>query len=154
AWADGGRIPAKYTQAGDDMSPPLAWSNAPAGVTSFALIVHDVDAPVGTGSDDILQWMVWNIPPTAASLPEHLPSGRQLRDGARKLRATAPTHRGPGPLAAGPMHHYVFEIYALDTMVDVPAVGASPPLTRAAVVAAMAGHVRGKGVLVGLFKRE
>jgi hypothetical protein len=48
----------------------------------------------------------------------------------------------------------VFELYALDVMLDVPAVGASPAQTRAAVLAAMAGHVRGKGVYTGLFKRS
>jgi phosphatidylethanolamine-binding protein (PEBP) family uncharacterized protein len=55
---------------------------------------------------------------------------------------------------SGPVHHYLFELFALDTMLDVPAVGASPPNTRAAVVAAMAGHVRGKASYVGLFKRH
>ena len=59
-----------------------------------------------------------------------------------------------GAPASGPAHHYVFELFALDAMLDVPAVGASPPQTRAAVVSAMAGHVRGKAVCVGLFKRR
>ena len=61
--------------------------------------------------------------------------------------------RGPAAPASGPVHHYVFELFALDTVLDVPPVGASPPATRAAVVAAMAGHVRGKAVMVGLFRR-
>jgi len=59
-----------------------------------------------------------------------------------------------GAPRAGVAHHYVFELYALDVALDVPAVGASPAETRAAVMAAMAGHVRGKGVYVGLFKRS
>src|SRR5689334_5766658 len=59
AWPDGGQIPAKYTQAGDESSPPLAWSNAPEGVVSYALIVHDVDAAIGNGTDDVLHWMLW-----------------------------------------------------------------------------------------------
>ena len=49
AWPDGGAIPDKYTQAGEDMSPPLSWSNIPAGTVSFTLIVHDADAAVGAG---------------------------------------------------------------------------------------------------------
>ena len=62
AWPDGGQIPAKYTQAGDQVSPPFAWSNVPDGVASFVLIVHDLDAATGNGTDDILHWMLWNIP--------------------------------------------------------------------------------------------
>ena len=153
AWADGGRIPAKYTQAGDDVSPPLQWSGAPDGVVSYALIVHDADAAIGSGSDDILHWMVWNMPATVTGLPEHVPPTAQLPDGARQISATGPYYRGPGAPAAGPAHHYVFELYALDAAIDIPAVGAQPPATRTAVIAAMAGHIRAKAVYVGLFKR-
>src|SRR5262249_55245535 len=63
-----------------------------------------------------------------------------------------PNYRGPAASVANPVHHLVFELYALDTMLEVPAVGASPAQTRAAVMTAMAGHVRGKGVLTGVFK--
>jgi len=154
AWRDGGEIPAPYTQAGEDMSPPLQWSGAPEGVTSYVLIAHDVDAASGNGTEDLLHWLVWNIPAAVTSLHEHSPSMSQLPDGARQISATGPYYRGPGAPASGPAHHYVFELFALDTTIDVPAVGASPPATRAAVVAAMAGHVRGKAVLVGLFKRK
>jgi Raf kinase inhibitor-like YbhB/YbcL family protein len=154
AWSDGSQIPAPYTQAGDDMSPPLAWSGAPDGIVCYVLVVHDTDAPIGNGTDDLLHWMLWNIPATVTSLHEHAPAMSQLPDGTRQISATGPYYRGPGALAAGPAHHYVFELFALDTMLDVPAVGASPPATRAAVVAAMAGHIRGKAVYTGLFKRR
>jgi Raf kinase inhibitor-like YbhB/YbcL family protein len=154
AWSDGGQIPIKYTQAGEQTSPPLAWSNVPDNVASFVLVAHDLDAAIGSGTDDILHWMLWNIPGTARSLPEGVPQGPQLADGTLQISASGPYYRGPGALAAGSAHHYVFELYALDaTIPDVPAVGASPPQTRAAVAAAMAGHVRGKAVCVGLFKR-
>jgi Raf kinase inhibitor-like YbhB/YbcL family protein len=154
AWPDGGPIPAKYTQAGDDTSPALSWSNVPEGAASFVLIMHDLDAATGGGADDILHWMLWNIPAASTALAEHLPGLSQLPDGTRQISATGPAYRGPGAPAAGPAHHYVFELFALDSTLDVPAVGASPPLTRAAVVAAMTGHVRGKAVLSGLFKRQ
>jgi Raf kinase inhibitor-like YbhB/YbcL family protein len=154
AWPDGGTIPVKYTQAGDEVSPPLTWSNVPEGAASFVLIVHDADAAIGNGTDDLLHWMLWNIPPATTSLPEGVARSPQLPDGTRQISATGPNYRGPGALASGPPHHYVFELFALDTMLDVPAVGASPPQTRAAVVAAMAGHVRGKAAYVGLFKRQ
>ena len=153
AWADGGQIPVKYTQAGDQVSPPLTWSNVPDNTAAFVLIVHDVDAAIGNGTDDILHWMLWNIPAATRSLAEGVQQSTQLADGTRQISASGPYYRGPGAAAAGPAHHYVFELYALDAPLDVPAVGASPPQTRAAVVAAMAGHVRGKAVYTGLFKR-
>jgi Raf kinase inhibitor-like YbhB/YbcL family protein len=154
AWTDGGTIPAKYTQAGAQVSPPLAWSNVPDGVQSFVLIARDTDAAIGTGTDEVLHWMLWNIPASARSLAEAIPQGNQLPDGTRQISASGPYYRGPGAPASGPPHHYVFELYALDATIDVPAVGQSPPLTRAAVEQAMAGKVRAKGSLVGLFKRQ
>ena len=153
-WADGGVIPDKYTQAGEDISPPLSWSNVPTGTVSFTLIVHDPDAAVAPGTEDTLHWMLWNLPAAVTSLHERAPSMAQLPDGMRQISATGPYYRGPGAASAGPAHHYVFELYALDVLLEVPAVGASPAQTRAAVVAAMAGHVRGKAVFVGLFRRH
>ena len=153
AWADGGTIPSKYTQAGAQVSPPLSWTNVPEGVQSFVLIVRDADAAIGNGTDDVLHWMLWNIPGSARSLPEAVPQGNELTDKTRQISASGPYYRGPGAPAAGPAHHYVFELYALDGTIDVPAVGQSPPLTRAAVEQAMAGKIRAKGSLVGLFKR-
>jgi Raf kinase inhibitor-like YbhB/YbcL family protein len=153
AWTDGGMIPAKYTQAGAQVSPPLAWSHVPDGTTHFVLIAHDIDAAVGPGTDDVLHWMVWNIPAATRSLPEAVAQGATLPDGSRQISASGPYYRGPGAPASGPPHHYVFEIFALDGAVDVAAVGQTPAQTRAAVEAAMAGKIRARGALVGLFKR-
>ena len=154
AWPDGGQIPAKYTQADIEVSPALSWSGVPEGAASFVLMMHDADAAIGNGTDDSLHWMLWNIPAAAAGLHQGVPRGAQLPDGTRQISATGPNYRGPGAAASGPAHHYIFELFALDTMLDVPAVGASPPNTRAAVVAAMAGHIRGKAIYTGLFKRR
>jgi Raf kinase inhibitor-like YbhB/YbcL family protein len=115
--------------------------------------MHDIDAAASSGVDDALHWMVWNIPRAATSLPEGMPQGPQLADGARQISLTGPNYRGPAAPATGPVHHYVFELFALDTTLDVPPVGAPPAATRAAVVSAMTGHVRGKGTLVGLYCR-
>jgi Raf kinase inhibitor-like YbhB/YbcL family protein len=153
-FADGGQIPVAYAQPGKDVSPPLAWRGVPDSTVSFALIVHDVDAATSGGVDDMLHWMVWNIPGSARSLAEGVPQGGQLADGTRQISVSGPYYRGPAAPASGPAHHYVFELYALDTVVDVQPVGAPPAATRAAVIAAMAGHTRGKGVLVGLFRRS
>ena len=152
AWPDGGPIPTKYSQAGGDVSPSLTWTNVPEGIASFVLVVHDLDAVSGSSVDDLLHWLLWNIPGAARSLPEHVPQGAMLADGTRQISATGPNYRGPAVPSSGPAHHYVFELFALDTLLDVPAVGASPSQTRAAIAAAMAGHVRGKAVYVGTFK--
>jgi hypothetical protein len=156
-WAPGAEIPLKYTQAGDELSPALSWDNVPETAISFALIVHDVSAAAGQGTDDVLHWMVWNIPAATRALPEGVPQGPQLADGMRQISVSGPYYRGPGAPASGPAHVYVFELFALDSMINVPAVGAqgvSVPQTRAAVMAAMATHVRGKAVTVGTFRRK
>lgn len=153
AFPDGGAIPVTHAQPGHDLSPPLAWSGAPDSTVSFVLVVRDVDAATGNGTDDTLHWLVWNIPGTATSLPAGVPQGPQLADGMRQIGATGPNYRGPAAPATGPVHHYLFELYALDATVNVQPVGLPVAATRAAVLEAMAGHVRGKAALVGLFRR-
>jgi Raf kinase inhibitor-like YbhB/YbcL family protein len=153
AFIDGGMIPAKHAQTGRDVSPPLTWSGAPDSTQSFVLIVHDADAAIGDGADDLLHWMVWSIPGSATSLAEGVAQGPQAANGMRQISGTGPYYRGPAAPSTGPAHHYLFELYALDVPLNVAAVGMAPPATRAAVMAAMASHIRGKGVLVGLYRR-
>ena len=156
AFTDGGLIPTKHAQAGRDVSPPLSWSGAADSTQSYVLIVHDVDFAIGDGNDDMLHWMVWNIPGTATSLPEGVAQGAQSAqsaNGMRQISGTGPYYRGAAAPSTGPVHHFVFELYALDTQINVAAVGLAPAATRAAVVAAMANRIRGKGVLVGLYRR-
>jgi Raf kinase inhibitor-like YbhB/YbcL family protein len=151
-WADGDDIPAKYTQAGDQISPELKWTNTPPGTVSFVLLMHDPDVATNGTTDDQLHWLVWNIPGTATGLPEHVPQGAQLPDGSMQVSATGPVYRGPGAPATGPKHHYTLEVFALDTKLDVPQ-AATWQETRANVWKAMQGHVRGKAVYAGLFHR-
>ena len=96
--------------------------------------------------------MVWNIPGDAASLAEDQPAGVQLPNGAYQISATGRVYRGPGAPATRPRHHYMFEVYALDTVLDVMPTD-DPLETRDAVMAAMAGHVLGKSVYIGRFNR-
>ena len=151
-WPDGTDIPAKYTQAGEQVSPELKWTNAPAGTLSFVVLMHDPDVSLNGTTDDQLHWLVWNIPGKATGLPEHVPQGATLADGSMQVSATGPVYRGPGAPATGPKHHYTIEVFALDTALNVqPA--ATWQETRAAVVKAMQGHVKGKAVYAGLFHR-
>jgi Raf kinase inhibitor-like YbhB/YbcL family protein len=152
AWPDGDPIPVKYTQAGEQVSPALNWTNVPEGTQSFVLHMRDPDVARNRGTEDQVHWLVWNIPGTATGLPENVPKGAQLKDGSRQISASGEVYRGPGAPASGPLHHYTFELYALDTKIDMPA-GTDAWDTRTKIWAAMQGHVLGKAVYVGLFRR-
>lgn len=149
---DGGVIPVKYSQAGEQVSPELNWANAPAATQSFVLHMRDPDVARNRTTEDQVHWLVWNIPGTAKGLPEGVPKGGELPDGSRQISASGQVYRGPGAPATGPMHHYTFEVYALDTKIDVP-VQTDAWEARKAVMAAMNGHIIGKAVYVGLFRR-
>ena len=159
AFPDGGTIPVKYTQAapgaapGEGTSPALTWSNAPAGTQSFVLNMHDMEVVRNKTTDDQAHWVVWNIPATAKGLPEGVPRGAQLADGSYQISATGQVYRGPGAPANGPPHNYVFELFALDTAkLDVQH-AADAFETRTNVIKAIQGHILGKAVYLGLFKR-
>jgi Raf kinase inhibitor-like YbhB/YbcL family protein len=152
AFPDGAQIPAKYTQAGEQVSPALTWTNTPAGTVTFLLHMHDIDVARNKTFDDQAHWVVWNIPGTATGLPEGVPKGETLPDGSHQISASGPVYRGPGAPATGPLHHYVFEIFALDAKLDVTAT-ADAFETRAAVMKAAQGHILGKATYVGLFRR-
>ena len=158
-WPDGGQIPVRFTQAGEQISPELKWSNVPAGTQSFVVNMLDPDVSIQGGTETQPHWIVWNIPGTATGLAEGVKPGGDLPDGSHQISATGPQYRGPGAAANGPLHHYTFEVYALDiAKLDVTASTSTAPVTaaletRAAVMKAMQGHVLGKAVYVGLFKR-
>src|SRR4051794_25698628 len=157
-FADGADIPVKFSQAapgvatGEGLSPAISWANVPAGTQSFFLNMRDMDVARNKTTDDQAHWVVWNIPATEPGLPEGVPKGPKLTNGAYQFSATGQMYRGPGAAANGPRHHYMFEIYALDTVLDVqPAADAFE--SRANVMKAIQGHVLGKAVYGGLFKR-
>ena len=158
AFRDGSPIPVRFSQAaegaapGGGTSPALEWANAPDNTQSFMLHMHDMEVARGGTTEDQPHWVVWNIPASATGLPEGVPSGSRLADGSYQISASGPMYRGPGARASGPPHHYVFEVYALDTMLDVrPTEDAFE--TRRAVMAAVQGHVLRKAVHMGLFRR-
>jgi Raf kinase inhibitor-like YbhB/YbcL family protein len=158
AWQDGQQIPVKFTQAGEQVSPELKWSNVPAGTQSFVVNMLDPDVSVQRGTEPQPHWIVWNMPASATGWPEGVKPGAEQPDGMRQISASGPQYRGPGAAASGPLHHYTFEVYALDMKIDVAPVAAEQPVaaalaTRAAVMKAMQGHVIGKAVYVGLFRR-
>ncbi len=151
-WPDGDPIPLKFTQAGEQVSPEMKWTNVPKGTVTFLLHMHDPDVARNKTTEDQAHWVMWNIPGTATGLPEGVPKGADLPDGSHQISASGPVYRGPGAPATGPQHHYTFEIYALDTKLDVVAT-ADAFETRTKVMAAAQGHILGKAVYVGLFRR-
>jgi Raf kinase inhibitor-like YbhB/YbcL family protein len=155
---DGGDVPVKFSQAapgvatGEGLSPAISWTNVPAGTQSFFLNMRDMDVARNKTTDDQAHWVVWNIPASATGLPEGVPKGPKLANGAYQFSATGQMYRGPGAGANGPKHHYMFELYALDNVIDVqPAADAFE--TRANVMKAIQGHILAKAVYGGLFKR-
>ena len=155
---DGSEIPVRFTQAapgaapGEGTSPALSWTNAPADTRSFVVNFRDLDVARNRGTEDQAHWVVWNIPASATGLPEGVPRGSRLPDGSYQISVTGPVYRGPGAPASGPRHHYMFEVYALDVMLDVQPTDDAFE-TRAKVMSAMQGHVLGKAVYGGLFRR-
>jgi len=147
---DGGIIPDKFTQAVPmPVSPRLEWTNVPDGTQSFVLIMHDPDNALNGGTDDVLHWIMFNIPGTARSLSGGLPSDAQLPDGtiqAKGIRNVG--YMGPGNAAINPYHHYTLELYALNAKLTL-----GPDASRADIMKAMDTHTVGKAVLVGRFKR-
>jgi len=151
AFADGAEVPARFTQSDPKpVSPRLQWTNVPDNTVSFVLHMHDPDTAPQRKIDDILHWMVINIPGSARELPENVPAEAKLPDGTIQLKNQGGVvgYRGPGAPAAGPHHHYTFELFALDTKLDL-----GPDATRPEVLKAMDGHILGKGVVVGRFHR-
>jgi len=157
-FADGADVPIKFTQAapgaapGEGTSPAISWTNAPAGTQCFVLNMHDEDVARNKTSDDQAHWVVWPIPASATGLSEGQPKGAKLPNGAYQISATGLVYRGPGAGANGPKHHYMFELYALDTVISVEPTSDAFE-TRANVFKAMQGHILAKAVYGGLFRR-
>ncbi len=149
AFAPNGEIPKRYTCDGEDVSPPLGWSDLPANTASLALIVDDPDAPDPAAPQRTwVHWVLYNIPAGENALaegiaPEGLPPG--TLQGINDWKTTG--YGGPCPPIG--KHRYFFKLYALDTVL--------PDLrrpTKAALEKAMHGHVLAHSELVGLYQRH
>jgi hypothetical protein len=149
AFAPDGAIPAVHTCEGRDISPALAWKDAPAGTKSFVLIVDDPDAPDPAAPRMTwVHWVLYNIPATATGLaegvaPSALPSG--TREGLNDWGRTG--YGGPCPPIG--RHRYFHKLYALDTV--LPDLGR---VKKAAVEKAMQGHVLQESVLIGTYQKR
>jgi len=146
AFAPNGEIPTAHTCEGADTSPPLAWSGAPAGTKSFALVVDDPDAPDPAAPKQTwVHWIVFDVPATTTSLA----AGAALPPGARTGRNDHGRERWNGPCPPIGRHRYVHKLYALDVTL-----GDAGPLTKAELEKAMKGHVLEQAELVGTYQKK
>ena len=148
-YADGAAIPSKFGCSGGqnpNVSPAISWTGAPQGTMAFAIIFHDTDVALPNG-DDVLHWAIFDIPGTATGLPENVAKTATLPDGSVQMNNIAgmPGYFNPCP-PAPTVHHYIFEVYALDQKLGLPA-----STSRADRLKAMQGHIRAKGTYVGTY---
>lgn len=146
AFAPGHPIPIRHTCDGDDVSPPLHWSDPPARTKSFAVICDDPDAPHGPW----VHWVLYHVAAATRELPEDLPPTEILPGGAKQ--GVNDFHRsgygGPCPPPGRP-HHYFFRLYALSNEPKLP-----PAATKSDLLAAMHGHVLAEARLMGTYQRR
>jgi Raf kinase inhibitor-like YbhB/YbcL family protein len=149
AFAEDGEIPMRYTCEGQDVSPPLAWSQPPSGTRSLALIVDDPDAPDPKAPKMTwVHWVLYNLPPTAGQVAEAverraLPTG--TREGLNDWKR--PGYGGPCPPIG--RHRYFHKLYALDAV--LPDLGQP---SKAQLEKAMQGHVLAQAELVGTYEKK
>jgi Raf kinase inhibitor-like YbhB/YbcL family protein len=139
-------IPDIHSAYKEGVSPALSWS-AVVGAKSYAIIMENPDSKPLT---PFVHWVAWNIPGTVTRLPEGLPTQPRLTEPEGILQGTTSRgsvgYYGPRPPVGDPPHRYHFQVFALDTMLDL-----SPGATRDALLKAVSGHVLAKGELIGTY---
>ncbi len=137
-----GRIPKRHGGDGDNKSPPLEWTGAPAGTQQFALVVHDPDAPLPAG---FTHWVVYGIPATTTTLPEAQEANAFI---AGVNDTGKPGYLGPYPPGGHGAHHYYFWLYALDTKSNL-----KPGMNRSQLMDSINDHILEQARLVGTYER-
>jgi len=144
AFADGERIPQECTCDGGEMSPELNWQGAPQQSRSFALIMHDPDAPKG----DFTHWLLWDIPATATTLSSGAGGASAGTAGTNSFNKIG--YGGPCPPMDDAPHHYHFDLYALDIeRLELPA-----SAQRAEVESALQNHIIAQTRLTGSYGKK
>ena len=145
AFSNGQPIPQKFTCQGADVSPALSWSGAPDNTKSFALIVDDPDAPVGTW----VHWVLYDLPADTRSLPENVAKSEHAQNGVQGINDFKKIgYGGPCP-PPGKAHRYFFKLYALDTPLKL-----KPGATKQDLEKAIKGHILAQAELMGTYQRR
>lgn len=140
-FTDGGWIPPDYTCDGKNISPPLAWSNAPAETNNFVLIMDDPDAPAGTWD----HWLLYGISNSTTGFEEDFRESNSLVETGRNSWGNL---RYQGPCPPSGAHHYIFTLYAVDE------IALAPSLTKAQILSQINGHILAKAILTGKYQRQ
>jgi Raf kinase inhibitor-like YbhB/YbcL family protein len=141
----GNIIPRRYTCEGDDVSPPVAWSDPPDQTRTFALIMEDPDAPGGLW----VHWVLFNVPAAARAIPENGSLAGALPAGATHGTNSWGRMGYGGPCPPAGTHRYFLKLYALDAKLNLTSGSTAEGLTDA-----MKGHVLGEATLMGRYSRS
>jgi Raf kinase inhibitor-like YbhB/YbcL family protein len=144
AFAPGKPIPEEYSCKGRNISPALAWTEAPANTASFAIILDDPDAPSGT----FVHWVIYNIPAVSKGLAQAVPPQPTFDDGAAQGTNSGNRRYYEGPCPPSGTHRYFFKLYALDTRLDL-----APGASASDLQKAMQSHILAQGELMGTFSK-
>lgn len=146
AFQEGSSIPTEYTCDARNISPPLAWTDLPAGTAALTLIADDPDAPGGTW----VHWLLYDLPPGTTGLAPDQPKTQYLPGGAMQgingFRALG--YGGPCPPPGKP-HRYFFRLYALSKRLEL-----KPGISRVELDRAMLGHILAEAQLMGTYSRQ
>ena len=154
AFAEGERIPKRYTGEGEDVSPPLSWSSLPEGTKELALVCEDPDAPT---AEPWVHWVIYKIPANFDGLPEGIERKARLKSPAGVFQGknswSTPSkasigYRGPLPPPSHGVHHYHFTICALDAKLII-----DTGVSSKALLEEMRNHILAMGCLTGLYSR-
>ena len=143
AFAEGSKIPIRFTCDGENVSPPLRWSEEPAQTRSFALIAEDPDAPAGTWT----HWLIWDIPSYIHSIPESNEHAAFGKSGPNDFGSVG--YGGPCPPRGGGSHRYFFHLFA----VNEPTLGLNPGSRRAALDGKLKKHALAEASYMGRYER-
>jgi Raf kinase inhibitor-like YbhB/YbcL family protein len=143
---EGGEIPSRFTSDGENVSPELSWKDAPHETKSFALIMHDPDAPRPGG---FTHWVVYNIGTGVGHIEEPVPAGGEIKGVGLQGKNEAGRLGYIGPAPPSGVHRYFFQLYALDCMLDL-----EPGASHREVSAALKGHVLAQAELMGTYEKK
>jgi len=149
AFENGKPIPVKYTGDGEDISPPLQWTNLPAGTAELAMIVDDPDAP---RPQPWVHWVIYKIPADSAGLSENVPHSLNLNTPAGALQGMNTSgqigYQGPAPPRGHGRHRYFFKLYAIKQSTDLKG-----GFTKDQLLKAISDRIAGQAELMGTYQR-
>ncbi len=146
AFSNKGMMPDKFSNYFEDISPAISWSNIPSNAKSLVVMMEDPDASL----KPVTHWIVANIAPTVKGFPENISKTENFNGALQGGNTTGKIgYYGPKPPPADKPHNYHFQVFALDTMLDLPS-----GFNRQSLLDAMKGHVIAKGEIIGMYQRK